>query len=274
MTSSSSTPPYILSGPVHVEGDLFIFYDAGVAPIPPGQTRLLALSSDGRVAHVDISPDTLKDTIANVGQPNGIATLDGFGNVPVGQLGNVAATAVVADHEARIQSLESTTLPWDQPAWNTELAAQRQVEVPIYTSAIVGGGNLTYFATMQPYVIEIVFTCTCNLSLVVDPGQQTLNPISGSYELGTGTHSILLPAPSFTPRTVPTGTYSDRWDGGNALFLPADTNALCCYVGVGFPSGPLAYPAGSPFGVGYTLAGSPYLDSDAPIRIRGWRSAP
>lgn len=161
--TSSLTLPYILLGPVHVEGDLFIFYDTGVTPILLGQTCLLVLSLDGCVVHVDILPDTLKDMIANVGQPNGIAMLDGFGNVLVGQLGNVAVTTVVADHKARIQLLELTLLPWDQLAWNTELAAQCQVEVLIYMSVIVGGGNLTYFATMQPYMIEIVFTCMCNL---------------------------------------------------------------------------------------------------------------
>jgi hypothetical protein len=61
--------------------------------------------------------------------------------------------------------------------------------------------------------------------------------------------------------------YTNKWNGSNSTTLTSNTNRLCFYMGMGFPGGPGMYPLGSPFGLGYTLDRSYYLDLSDPIKV-------
>jgi hypothetical protein len=190
--------------------------------------------------------------------------------MPTGQLDNVASSTPVA-------TLLTMVRPWTEAGWARDLNALKTAGtlVPTYVGAISGGSNNAYFVnltdyTRQPFAIEITLKNTRTLSLVVDPGNSAQLPLNGGYYLEPRTHTFIIPAPVFALRSIATGTYTDRWSGGNSITYATPTNALFVYIGIGCPGGPAIYPPGSPFNIGYTLAGSPYLDGAVNVQVQGW----
>ncbi|QPB44473.1 hypothetical protein [Medusavirus stheno T3] len=227
------------------------------------------LSNIGTNTHAQL--DTF---VASKGQASGLATLDTSSFVPVPQLGNVGSTTPVA-------TLLNMVRPWTEAGWASDLNALKTTGtlVPMYSAAINGGSNNTYFVdttdyARQPFAIEITLKNTRTVTLIVDPGNSAQLPLNGGYYLEPGTHTILVPAPAFALRSIAAGTYTDKWSGGNSITYATATNALCVYIGVGCPGGPVTYPPGSPFKIGYTLTGSPYLDSAVNVQVQGWTTAP
>jgi hypothetical protein len=206
--------------------------------------------------------------VASKGAASGLASLDASGFVPVGQLGNVAGTTPVA-------TLLTMVRPWTEAGWASDLNALKTAGtlVPMYVGAINRGTNNAYFVdltdyTSQPFAIEITLKNTRTVSLVVDPGNSAQLPLNRGYYLEPGTHTVMIPAPVFALRSIATGTYTDRWSGGNSITYATPTNALCVYIGVGCPGGPAIYPPGSPFNMGYTLASGPYLDGAVNVQVQ------
>jgi hypothetical protein len=290
-------------------------------PPPEGDTsQLLAVSTDGSVGYVGDA-----SAWANIGQPDGLATLDGAGYVPLAQLGNVPYTGVISSLQTQIQTINSnvscvtsavasiqaskgapdglatlddtgnvpasqlnnaihmTALnPWMESEWAADLAHQSDATsgataMPVYVGAIDGGSTNIYFvatneSASQPYAIQISIDVARTVMLLLDPGNVPALPIVGAYVLSPGSYSITVPAPAFSYRTISSGTYVDQWSGSNSITYSTPTDVLGCYIGIGFPWGPSAYPPGSPFGIGYTLIGSPYLADGSSVKIRGWRN--
>ncbi|BBI30450.1 hypothetical protein QKT49_gp313 [Acanthamoeba castellanii medusavirus] len=250
---------------VGVNNQLLIADSAEATGIKWAQGDHTTLANVGANTHAQIDA-----FIDSKGDALGLATLDGTSNVPVAQLGNVADTTPVA-------ALLNMVRPWSEAGWATDLETLRDtgVLVPVYLGTISGGSNNTYFVNLtdpmqQPFAIEITFKNTRTVSLFVDAGNGALAPLNGGYYLEPGTHTFLVPAPAFSLRSIAAGTYTDEWSDGNSITYATATTALCVYIGVGCPGGPTNYPPGSPFSIGYTLAGSPYLDGAVNVQIRGW----
>jgi hypothetical protein len=241
-------------------------------------------SNGGQVDHTtlsNISTNThaqINTFISSKGTAGGLASLNSTSNVPTSQLDNITSTTVMSNINTNMGMMLNFFRPWSKSGWSTDLNAIKSTrgvtQVPVYEAAINGGSNNTYFvniaATSQPLVLEITFQCTCSVLLMVDAGNSAFVLVVGTYILEASTHSILLLAPTFTTCAVATGTYTDQWSQGNSITLGSAMSVLRFYLGIGFPSGPMAYPKGSPFAVRYTLDNSPYLANGSTVQIQGW----
>jgi hypothetical protein len=128
----------------------------------PAGRKALTITPDGRVVYslVDPSPDDVSAIVASIGQPNGLATLDGAGQVPATQLQGLNARVLTIEISrgapSGLATLDATgNVPAEQLGNGLQMPAERGVlltsdgAVPRALSAGVDG-DVLFADSTQP----------------------------------------------------------------------------------------------------------------------------